>query len=117
MNKNQKQFKGIPPSVIFTPSNYRSYMNSAKNLYLLNLHDLEHIIKMDKPKHYQLRRLHDDIVSFHLLCVDLTNQDCQHGFYRPDPLDIRYLVGWMYVSGEMCKKLSEKLRALSEVES
>lgn len=130
MNKNEKQFKvdkvtyyddgafwqrkGIPPSVIFTPLTYRKYIETAKQLYLLNLQAVEDYIQLDNPPFHQFRELYDCLIRFHCLCVELMNQDFQHGYYRPDALDDRRLLGWMTATGELSKKLSAKVRILEE---
>ncbi|HHR9067862.1 TPA: hypothetical protein ACTADN_001898 [Salmonella enterica subsp. enterica serovar Birkenhead] len=114
MNKQEKQFKGIPPSVIFTPFNYRAYVNMAENLYLSNLQDFDFLMGIGEPYFHEMVQLHDYFISFHLLCVDLLNQDFQHGYYRPDVLDVRRLLCWMKGVSEMSKKLSFRLRTLSD---
>lgn len=114
MNKNEKQFKGIPPSVIFLPSTYRFYIQQANKLYLLNLQAIEDYISLNDATLYEFFELHGRLVRFHCLCVDLMNQDCQHGYFRPDPLDVRRLLGWINATGELVKKLGSKLRTLEE---
>ncbi|HFE7521652.1 TPA: hypothetical protein ACGAD2_002197 [Salmonella enterica subsp. enterica serovar Newport] len=114
MNKNEKQFKGIPPSVIFMPSTYRYYIDAAKKLYLLNVLAVEDYIALTDATLYEFAELHDRLIRFHCLCVDLMNQDFQHGYYRPDALDDRRLLGWMNATGELVKKLRDKVRTLEE---
>ncbi|HAK0380423.1 TPA: hypothetical protein H1O82_003095 [Salmonella enterica] len=114
MNKNEKQFKGIPPSVIFMPSTYRNYIDIAKQLYLMNLHDVEDYIAMtDAPLHLSAY-LHGRLITFHSICVELMNQDCQHGYFRPDALDVRRLLGWIKSTAVLVEKVSIKVRTLEE---
>lgn len=114
MNKNEKQFKGIPPSVIFMPSTYRYYIDAAKELYLLNVVAVEDYIDLDDATFYEFSKLHACLMRFHCLCVDLMNQDCQHGYYRPDALDVRRLLGWINATAKLAEKLQIKVRTLEE---
>lgn len=114
MNKNEKQYKGIPPSVIFMPFTYRHYIDAAKKLYLMNLQAFDYYMEMPDVPLHQFAELHDRLIRFHCLCVDLMNQDCQHGYYRPDAWELRCLLAWMTATDKMVKKLGDKVRTLEE---
>lgn len=113
MNNNQKQIS-IPPAVIFTPRSYRFYIDGANKLYLLNLHAVEDFIALTDAHFHESVELHNRLIRFHNLCVDLMNQNCEHGHYRPDGLDVRRLLGWMSATAELVKKLGDKVRTLEE---
>ncbi|EPR2277832.1 hypothetical protein ACU01Y_005189 [Salmonella enterica subsp. enterica serovar Newport] len=114
MNKNKMQCKVIPPSVIFLPSTYRVYINLVKRMYLLNIKAVEELIALSSPSLCEIQELHDRLIRFHFLCVDLMNQDCQHGYYRPDLLDIRRLLSWNQATGGMIEKLTQKIIEFSD---
>ncbi|HEB6945840.1 TPA: hypothetical protein R0445_000296 [Salmonella enterica subsp. enterica serovar Hvittingfoss] len=114
MIKNEKQFKGIPPAVIFMPSTYRQYIDAAQKLYLLNLYAVEDYCNLDVPPYDLGVEIYHRLNSFRSLCVDLMNTDCQHGYYRPDALDIRRLLAWHHSNTALYQKLSHKVSGLEE---
>ncbi|EBM3800807.1 hypothetical protein FXQ12_24490 [Salmonella enterica] len=114
MNKNEMQFEVIPPSVIFLSATYRVYIDLVRKMYLLNIKAVEELIALSSPSLYEIQEIRDRLIRFHFLCVDLMNQDCQHGYYRPDLLDIRRLLSWIQVTGGMIEKLSQKTIEFSD---
>ncbi len=114
MNKNEMQFEVIPPSVIFLSATYRFYIDLVRKMYFLNIKAVEDLIALSFPSLYEIQELRDRLVRFHFLCVDLMNQDCQHGYYRPDLLDIRRLLSWIQATGDMTEKLTQKILELSD---
>ncbi|HFW0244310.1 TPA: hypothetical protein ACIAR9_004065 [Salmonella enterica subsp. enterica serovar Poona] len=114
MNKNEIQFKVIPSSVIFLPSTYRVYIDLVKRMYLLNIKAVEELIALSSPSLYEIQEVRERLIRFHFLCVDLMNQDCQHGYYRPDLLDIRRLLSWIQATRGMIEKLSQKIIEFSD---
>lgn len=114
MKNNEKQFRGVPPAVIFLPSTYRKYIVEAKKLYLLNIEAVETYLALEDASRAEGLNLAKDLQYFFLFCRDLMNQDCQHGYYRPDPWETRHLLAWMKGTKELHKKLAERVLVAEE---
>ncbi|EJC1069254.1 hypothetical protein MX551_004725 [Salmonella enterica] len=112
MKNNEKQFRGVLPAVIFLPSSYRQYIVQAKKLYELNIYTVERYCALNFPSYDEGVNIYKDLEYFRNLCCDLMNLDCQHGFYKPDPLDIRRLLGWLDGTTALYKKLANKVSGL-----
>ncbi|EBM6540935.1 hypothetical protein D2U41_14415 [Salmonella enterica] len=111
MNPGNKlnQFDGVLPAVTFHPCTYRQYIVQAKKMYSLNIQEVEtYLAREEAPRIDGLNIARNLEYSFGFF-RDLMNQDCQHGYYRPDPLDRRRLLAWMTGTKALYKKLADRI--------
>lgn len=108
----RKPSKHIPPSVIFLSMNYRYYISCASKLNNLNIQSVERFEMLDNCNEHLLSRglsLSRELNSFHELCSELMNVNCEHGFYRPSAVDIRRLLSWQETTRYLQSRISHKL--------
>ncbi|ELY6014857.1 hypothetical protein SNO17_000761 [Salmonella enterica] len=112
MKNNENQLEhvyGVLPAVTFHPCMYRQYIVQAKKMYLLNIREVEtYLAQEEAPRIDGLNIARNLEYSFGFF-RDLMNQDCQHGYYRPDPLDTRRLLAWMTGTKALHKKLADRI--------
>ncbi|ELI0501821.1 hypothetical protein Q8T31_000766 [Salmonella enterica] len=112
-NENQlEHIHGVLPAVTFHPCTYRQYIVQAKKMYLLNIQEVEAYCALNSPSYDDGVSIYRNLDYFRRFCGDLMNLDCQHGFYKPDPLDIRRLLGWLDGTTALYKKLANKVSGL-----
>lgn len=116
MRNNENQFCGVLPAVKFYPCTYRQYIEKAKKLYLLNIEEVETYLAQEYSPRADGLNLAKYLEYFFGFCLDLLNQDCQHGNYRPDPLETELLLSWMKVTKELHKKLADRILVEEDLE-